>query len=269
MKLSIITINYNNAEGLKKTLDSVITQTASGFEHIIIDGGSTDDSVNIIHDYANALHNQQDEFAVKWLSESDSGIYNAMNKGIDRACGDYLLFLNSGDCLYDDNVISSFFNTNPSKDIISGNTVFSDNKMRYAIKPEKLYFDYFVEDSLLHSSTFIKSDLFNKYGKYSESFRIVSDWEFWVKALICGNATYDTIDVIVSCFDVTGISNQEAFIEKQKKERNIVLTNYLGRVYPLYDELKELRLVATEYKHLKKGKFGWLIKLILRIKSLK
>ena len=97
MKLSIITINYNNSIGLRKTIESVVSQTDNTFEYIIVDGGSSDGSVDIIKQYADKIS--------QWVSERDGGIYNAMNKGVRMAHGEYIMFLNSGDILYDNNVI--------------------------------------------------------------------------------------------------------------------------------------------------------------------
>ena len=101
--LSIITINYNNADGLKKTLQSVASQTCQDYEHIIIDGGSTDGSVDVIKEFlkndAYALH------VAYWHSKKDKGIYDAMNTGIPHANGKYCLFLNSGDYLADNDVL--------------------------------------------------------------------------------------------------------------------------------------------------------------------
>lgn len=96
MKLSIITINYNNREGLRKTIESVVAQTTREFEYIVIDGGSTDGSVDVIKEFS--------DYIDYWVSEPDKGIYNAMNKGVKVAHGDYCQFLNSGDWLYDSNV---------------------------------------------------------------------------------------------------------------------------------------------------------------------
>ena len=106
MTLSIITINYNNAEGLRKTLASVASQTYVEIEHIIIDGGSSDNSVEVIREYESSLASRLSLLAsrLKWVSEKDSGIYNAMNKGILMATGEYCQFLNSGDMLAADDV---------------------------------------------------------------------------------------------------------------------------------------------------------------------
>ena len=107
MRLSVITINYNNAEGLRKTLASVASQTYPHIEHIIVDGGSTDESVDVIREYESSLvlsPHRLISSRLKWISEKDKGIYNAMNKGIRMATGEYCQFLNSGDMLAADDV---------------------------------------------------------------------------------------------------------------------------------------------------------------------
>jgi acetyltransferase-like isoleucine patch superfamily enzyme len=126
MKLSIITINRNNAAGLRKTIESVVSQTYTDFEYIIIDGASTDDSVNIIKEYAEATLPCGEGLGERlyWVSEPDKGIYNAMNKGILKANGEYCLFLNSGDWLYDNDVLNDVFSISPTEDIVYGNDVF-------------------------------------------------------------------------------------------------------------------------------------------------
>lgn len=184
IKLSIITVNYNNCSGLHKTLVSVQKQTArDSFEFIIVDGKSTDGSLELINEYDTLLID-------KWISESDNGIYEAMNKGISIAEGEYLLFLNSGDWLYNDFVIESclpYFKA----DIVYGNAWFKKGKREWVEKyPSKLSFYFFYQYTLNHQSTFIKASLFNDYGMYREDLKINSDWEFFpVLNLIKVNAT--------------------------------------------------------------------------------
>ena len=101
MKLSIITINFNNKDGLKRTIESVISQKFQEFEWIIIDGGSSDGSKLLIEEVAR----NNKKLVSYWCSEPDGGIYPAMNKGIDKAKGEYILFLNSGDTLHNKNVL--------------------------------------------------------------------------------------------------------------------------------------------------------------------
>src|SRR5574344_2490955 len=112
MKLSIITINYNNAEGLEKTIKSVINQTFTDYEYIIIDGGSTDGSTDIIKKYRENID--------YWVSESDKGIYKAMNKGITYTHGEYLNFMNSGDCFHSSTVLNEVARNFNNTDIIIG-----------------------------------------------------------------------------------------------------------------------------------------------------
>ena len=111
MKYSIITINYNNADGLRRTIESVVSQTYADYEYLIIDGGSTDGSVNAIKEYEDKIS--------YWVSEKDGGIYNAMNKGVKVAHGEYLIFMNSGDVFYNDRVIERIESSQRTDDIIS------------------------------------------------------------------------------------------------------------------------------------------------------
>ena len=108
-KLSIITVNLNNKAGLQKTIESVFSQTFTDYEYLVIDGGSEDGSKELIKKYENKF--------VYWVSEKDKGIFNAMNKGILKASGEYLLFLNSGDYFYDSAVLDDVFDKAASTDI--------------------------------------------------------------------------------------------------------------------------------------------------------
>ena len=124
MKLSIITINFNDREGLDKTIQSVINQAYKEFEYIVIDGASTDGSVDVIKKYADKL--------THWVSEPDSGIYNAMNKGTQMASGEYCLYLNSGDFLAEDDVLERLFENDFNEDIVScGLHLFSEKEVSY------------------------------------------------------------------------------------------------------------------------------------------
>lgn len=273
MKLSIITINYNDATGLKRTLDSVAMQTCANFEHIIVDGASTDGSVDIICQYADSqdIRRQGNEAKrqVAWLSEPDIGIYNAMNKGIRMASGEYLLFLNSGDVLVDENVVYDFIASDRIEDIVAGGTLLGVDERLPKYPPKVLTYELFVTDSLMHAATFIRRELFEQYGLYNEQHRIVSDWEFFVKILVNNNCTYTTIDRLISLFDTTGISNQSSHSTLHEQERREVIDRYMPRLMPVYDELVEKRRICEEYQFLKNGRLGWVIKLCLKLKSMK
>lgn len=231
--LSIITINYNNNAGLIKTMQSVINQTCKQFEYIIIDGGSNDGSKETIL--------QNTDHISYWVSEKDKGIYNAMNKGILAAKGEYILFLNSGDILNEKNVLQ---NCLPSlmqqTDFVYGNTFFDKNgKQAFVNYPDKLSFSFFLTDSLCHQSTFIKKSLFDD-SLYNEDFKIISDWEFFVLKICKENKTYKHIPVTVSVFDVAGASAQQ--LAFNDRERNMVIEKHFPAFAADYAYIKALKL---------------------------
>lgn len=216
MKISIITINLNNKDGLKKTIESVINQTYfDKVEYIIIDGGSTDGSIEIIEKYKDKL--------AYYISEKDNGIYNAMNKGISASTSDYLLFLNSGDYLKENNVLERTF-PYLEYDFVYGNEwkVNERYKGPYEAKyPDKLDESFFRRTSLPHQSTFIKAELL-KEKPYSEDFKIISDWKFFIEAFRSGK-TYKHMPFIVSVYDCSGFSCQH--LDLMQQEKNIFYKN--------------------------------------------
>lgn len=265
MKLSIITINWNNAEGLARTLDSVKAQTCKEFEHVIVDGASTDGSVEIIQSYVRDVSSMMCD--VLWVSEKDTGIYNAMNKGIRMAKGEYLLFLNSGDVLVDGDVVKKFNEVEVNADIATGIERLPSGELIYPKKDSELSYSYFYEDTLLHQSTFIRKDAFERYGMYREDYRIVSDWEWFFRVLVRDGASYQPLDFVVADFDGTGMSCNAKCRQLHDEEREKVHQTFLPRVRRDYDELMRLREIETEYRHLKSGKMGWLVRLMLKCKK--
>jgi glycosyltransferase involved in cell wall biosynthesis len=207
-QLSIITVNFNDANGLQKTIESVIAQSFSDFEYIIIDGGSSDNSANVIKQYENRI--------TYWISEPDKGVYNAMNKGILQAKGEYCLFLNSGDTFYSDTVLEKVFNTNYIEDIITGNFLKQYPKNAIVDKGHAYdrakegksltLFDFFISN-IPHQATFIKRKLFDRYGLYDENYKIVSDWLFFLKTIVWEGVKVKYIDTTIACFNMEGISN--------------------------------------------------------------
>jgi len=225
MKLSIITINYNNDSGLLKTIGSVFSQKARDeFEYVVVDGGSKDGSKDTIELNAARIDN--------WVSEPDKGIYNAMNKGVSMATGDYCLFLNSGDVLHNDNVISDILDYLSGEDLVIGKIVFLNN-MSTSVVEAPITFNRLYVGSLPHPATFIKTDLLKKYP-YDESLRIVSDWKFFLQTVILDNCSYKIIDNIISDFDCGGISGvnrdlcdrERASVLKEMFPERIVLDYY-------------------------------------------
>lgn len=266
MRLSIVTINYNNAEGLRKTLASVASQTYRDIEHIIVDGGSTDESVEVIKDYVK----QCVMYDVLWVSEKDKGIYNAMNKGIRKATGDYIQILNSGDILAAPDVTERMafeldsLNTKRSSlnedsvAILYGNMLKShdgktiinrDTCGNGMYTPES--FLYFYNGTLNHDCAYIRRDLFEKYGLYNEQMKICSDWEWYVKAIALGGKkpVYTNIDVTI--FDMNGVSESRGKnAELIKKERR----EYLEKILPptVLHDYDIFSFPILQYQRLKK-----------------
>ena len=201
MFLSIITINLNNLRGLRRTLDSVLSQHGHQYEWIIIDGGSIDGSRELIEQHQQCVH--------YWESKPDRGLYHAMNKGLEVASGDYLLFLNSGDCFCDDSVVSDFCASHPSADVIYGNTIFVDKENK---EVSRLYSPDFIRLSrfwhkggLNHQSTFFRRKCFDRY-RYNESNRIASDTELYMHLLYDGYS-FLKWDRFIARFELGGESS--------------------------------------------------------------
>lgn len=229
MKLTIITVNYNNAAGLEKTMYSVFAQTWQNFEYIVVDGASTDTSVDIIHKFDNKSH----AFPFLWLSEPDLGIYNAMNKAIRLAIGEYCLFLNSGDCLAVADTLQNVSLETFMEDIVYGiQLVEKDNQLQPCLSyaPEDISFRNFIHSSLPHQCTFIRRELFAKIGLYNENNKIVSDWEFNMLALFKYNVSLKKITVPIAVYDTTGISSNPEYKLLQEKEKQQVLECYFPRI---------------------------------------
>ena len=221
MKFSIITINYNNLCGLKKTVDSVLTQTYRGFEWIIIDGGSTDGSKEYIINLNEKLNSNGWNPITFWCSEPDKGIYNAMNKGIFHAKGKFLNFMNSGDRFHETTTLEKVapFLVETFGDIYYGNAnyIYKDHEEINA-KPENLSFEFIFRYTLSHQASFIRKELLIESKGYDETLKIVSDWKMWLVWMM-QNRKFIHIGLIVCDFDAYGISltNDKILYEEREK----------------------------------------------------
>lgn len=240
-KLSIITINLNNASGLQKTIESVFAQTFTDYEYIVIDGGSTDASKELME-----KHKKKFVYAI---SEKDKGIYNAMNKGVGKAKGEYLLFLNSGDYLANDEVLSHVLAQTENKDLIYGILVLDRKGVLYHKEyPEQLHFSFFLKDTVPQPSSIIKRGLFQLVGLFNENLRSTSDWEFFLNAVCKYNASYKYIPIPFTVFNTEGITSQDEnwqWIMKDKKE---VLKKGYAAFMPDYEMIADYKSQIEEYK---------------------
>lgn len=254
MKLSIITINRNNADGLKRTLESVAAQTNKEFEHIIVDGASTDESVNVIKEYAQRVNSE--ELRVKsviWVSEPDTGIYNAMNKGIRMSHGEYSLMLNSGDYLADADVVERIIPELHTDGIIQGSMYLGEklpNKLDKGYGRSEITFFDACRGDFLHQAAFISKSVYETYGYYDEGYRISGDTAFFMNVLGLHNVSFRYVDIPISMFEGGGIGsgNDSKWTaikheEDRKMEREILgmrLTKLNREEYKkiqLYDKL--------------------------------
>lgn len=268
LQLTIITINYNNASGLQKTMESVFSQTDKNFEYIVIDGASTDGSKEIIQyfDKLNTTHlndstvTQLHNYTITHfnaISEPDNGIYHAMNKGIQMAKGDYIQFLNSGDCLVDDRVVEDILNELPDCDIFVGNVVSirPDGSKRYNKNKKEVSLLTFYRGTIQHTSAFIRRSLFDKYGLYDENLKIVSDWKWYMQVAGLNKTDVRFTDRYISLFDMTGISSTQ--LDKDKAERRKVLEELVPA--PILADYDKHAFAIDQFERLKRYPFVYKI----------
>lgn len=228
MRYSIITINYNNREGLQKTIESVVNQSYKDFEYIVIDGGSTDGSREVIEDFT--------DYISYWESEPDKGIYNAMNKGIKAAHGDYLNFMNSGDCFYDNNVLSTIL-PHLGADIVTGKSINEDYSARPFHVSEHPTMVQFYNNTVDHQASFISRNLF-RGSLYDENYQIVSDWKFYVEKIIFQNCSFSLMPVLVAICQNGGISEVRKDLDAEER-KDVLQKMFPPRVLEDFERFKD------------------------------
>ncbi|MFV0469660.1 MAG: glycosyltransferase family 2 protein [Dysgonomonas sp.] len=236
-KVSIITINLNNKAGLEKTIKSVIAQSFDNYEFIVIDGASTDGSVDVME-----LYKENITFS---SSEPDKGLYEAMNKGIRVAKGEYYYFLNSGDIFASTTVLEKAFREDVSESFLCGNFFFdySGKHTKFDIYKNRDWsfslYEIFA-DGLCHQAFFIKRDMFDKYGYYDENLRIASDFKLFFIAIGIHQELVRYVDVDIVIYDTEGFSSHvggKAIL----KEKQIVARQELSK--QVYDRIDSLHFL--------------------------
>ncbi|MAT90649.1 MAG: glycosyl transferase [Flavobacteriaceae bacterium] len=215
-KLTIITVNYNNEVGLRRTLESVFSQSDPSFETIVIDGNSTDGSQEVLQSF--------DAQLTKWSSEPDQGVYDAMNKGIAQASGEYVLFLNSGDHFYAEDVCEKAMPHLEGAEIIAFDVqLVAADFQRKKTHPNTMTFGYLYEDTLAHQSTVIKRTLLADLGGYDTTLKIASDWKFFLKAFVEHKVSYKKVPLCLSTNYLDGMSCTPEGVNTRKEERRRTL----------------------------------------------
>lgn len=244
-KLSIVTINYNNVAGLKATLESVAKQSCHEFEHIIIDGGSNDGSVEIIREYESIISNRK-SIILKWVSEKDNGIYDAMNKGVEiasgirvvnalnrselvedknkgikKAAGEYLYFLNSGDVFAADDVVDSMIELLDGTDIIVGRVNKLTRGRIYGqtdlLTEANMSMYQMYLHGINHQSAIIRRTIQMEH-LYDATLKIGADWKFFVETIVLGGAKVKFVDKIFANYDVSGVSSNTAQLRQEREK---------------------------------------------------
>jgi glycosyltransferase involved in cell wall biosynthesis len=230
-RFSIITVCYNERDQIEATCASIVGQTFKDFEWIVIDGGSTDGTLDILHRFKPDI--------TTLVSEPDEGIYDAMNKGIKRAKGLYLLFMNGGDAFAGNKVLNEVAQA-PECDLISGDMIASGDEKSKRVAPDQLTRDYFKKTTLPHQSSFIARRLFQEHGLYDCSYEIVADLEFFARIFHSADPTYCRLPLTIAVYDDSGISSNAPNRWKKKAEDHRVRWKY----YPSYRRtLKSVRQV--------------------------
>jgi len=254
MKVSIITVNKDNAIGLEETIKSVVFQTFTDFEFIIIDGNSTDNSINIIEKYSNNI--------TYWVSESDNGIFHAMNKGIRQAKGEYVIFMNSGDCFLSKETLMNVFSKETQADLLAGNVIMDGKRIRQKRRlPQKITFYYFWTNTIHHQGTFIKRNLFDEIGLYDESLKVSSDWIFFLLAIVKYNKSIEILEEYIALRQPNGIASSKEAAAWSKEIRDVTIQKYFPYFYDDYKNYHKLKRFT--FTRLKKH-IIWRLQYILR-----
>ena len=208
MKITVVTVVYNDKDGLQFTIPSVLNQTYNNIEYIIIDGGSTDGTVDVIRKYEKHL--------AYWCSEPDRGIYDAMNKGIGKATGDWICFMNAKDCFADSNVLEKLQDVFcGDADVIVGNTLMKDNhQLRefVAKKNRNISSRNVTSMGFYHQSSFVRTELARKYP-FQTKYKLAADFGMFYE-LHKNNHAFHYVEFPISYFDVTGVSTNSVYMGK-------------------------------------------------------
>lgn len=257
MKLTIITVNYNNREGMRKTRDSVLRQTFRDFEWLIIDGGSTDGVEEL-------LFPDPENRITRFISEPDNGIYDAMNKGIALSRGEYLYFLNSGDSLYAPDTLQQVFSRPTDADCLYGAARFvSESSRKIRSYPKQLDMYFFYTSNLCHQAAFIRRELFDRYGAYDLSYTMVADWVFFFTALVLNQSSSRLLPLVVADYDTEGVSSlkKEQVHEERSRFLNAHLSHEMKLLNELYTFRKDVLYEVTEKMKTRRFVYGAYIRL--------
>jgi len=234
-RLSIITVSLANRAGLEQTLASVAEQDTHDHEFIVVDGGSSDGSRELLE--------RSGSIVDVWISEPDGGIYNAMNKGIRKSTGEYCLFLNAGDRLVETSTVSGILNQlDGNCDVYFSDLRFVDKgKVVFRHYPPSISTSFFLSNTLNHQNTVIRRTALEAAGLYREDLRIASDWYFYIEASLRREARFKKLARPIAVFHNDGVSASAEGSSRNEAERELCLRELFGSALPLMKELASYR----------------------------
>ena len=242
-KISIITVCKNAESAIERTMLSVVTQSCfnENIEYLIIDGASTDKTIEIIKQYA-------DKHPIKWISEPDSGIYNAMNKALKIANGEIIYFLNAGDRLFDEKTISLVLNEFEKNDPDFLYTDILSCKIEDLSKVKIKKFNnvdkyFLIRDCICHQASFYKKSIFEKLGRFNEEFKLAADYEMLLKIMADKSLKKEYLPIVSALYDNTGVSSSN--IKDLQKERAAIIQNY-------FSTFERIKLKSKSYRFYRK-----------------
>lgn len=248
--LSIITINYNNLEGLRKTTKSVLSQTWHDYEWIIIDGGSTDGSKEFIEETVQNLKRSEFNPLTYWCSEPDKGIFNALNKGVKKASGQYINFLNSGDIYTEKYVLEFIFKDKQYEcDVIYGDwqDIANGKLLNKWSSGNPLTLKQELLQCTCHQALFINTEELKK-DLYDETYKMMADWRKNIEWLIRGK-TFVHVPIIVCYYDLTGVSSSFDSKEYKHEKKKMLEELFPPLLRPYYDCLTQNKdIIVSNYQ---------------------
>ena len=254
IKISIITVSFNSVKTIEKTIQSVLAQNYNEKEYIIIDGASTDGTVEIIKKYENQIN--------YWESKPDAGIFEAMNKGIDRCTGDIVAFMNSDDCYYDYDVLAKVAELYEKRkfDILCGSAALTYGNETIAIrKAHKDSKRIWLENIYVHQAMFCPKKLFEEYGNFLTTYKLGGDYE-WNLRIHCEGVKFEITDEVYAYYSLAGLSSTnsvqlaEEFKEIAMRHISSLNNEYLAEEVKKYHDWKiSFYKKANELKKRKDG----------------
>lgn len=251
MKFSIVTINYNNANGLRQTMDSIISQRCDNYEWIVIDGGSTDGSEQLIQENSCLF--------AYWCSEPDKGVYDAMNKGISHTTGEYIIFMNSGDVFFDEYVLEKVQTYRPTAEVVYGNWTwkYNDEKEIPVNAPDTVNLAFFLRTNICHQAIFVSGENIRAKG-FDLEFPFYADWAKWIEMMVNG-CSFQHIPVSICRYEMGGMS--DANRKKAELELEQIQRKYLPKyILAIKDEIdiantvNESKVLKDTYRLVTSGK---------------